>query len=106
MTFDRPALESSAVTAPCGSLSPFWFEFTRVWHAKNNASLAKLVRHRRHVKDCPHKSRTYKKCARPIWFDWRIGKNRVQKPMATSGWQVAAIRARELEAAGPEAPRR
>jgi integrase len=59
-----------------------------------------LVLHRRHVKDCPHQSRTYRKCACPIWFDWRIGNERVRKPMSTSEWQVAQLRAREMEATG------
>jgi hypothetical protein len=33
----------------------------------------------------------------------RIGKKRVQKPMGTADWQVAQLRARELQAAAPEA---
>jgi|HubBroStandDraft_2_1064218.scaffolds.fasta_scaffold13916_3 integrase/recombinase XerD len=59
-----------------------------------------LVLHRRHVKDCRHQSRTYRKCACPIWLDWRIGNKRVRKPMGTSEWQVAQLRAREMEAVG------
>ena len=59
-----------------------------------------LVVHRRHVKDCIHTSRAYRKCGCPIWFDWRIGKKRLQKPMGTADWQVAQLRAREMEATG------
>jgi hypothetical protein len=62
-----------------------------------------LVLHRRHLQACPHQSRTYKKCACPIWFDWRIGNKRVRKPIGTSESQVAQLRARELEAEGPTA---
>ncbi len=59
-----------------------------------------LVLHRRHVTTCRHKSRTYRKCLCPIWLDWRIGRKRVQKPIGTRDWQIAQIRARELEADG------
>ncbi|MDX6712130.1 MAG: hypothetical protein QOH96_3146, partial [Blastocatellia bacterium] len=62
-----------------------------------------LIVHRRHVQACPHKSRTYKKCLCPIWLDWRVGDKRVQKPMGTADWQVAQLRAREIEAQGLQA---
>jgi integrase/recombinase XerD len=62
-----------------------------------------LVVHRRHIQACPHQSRTYKKCLCPIWLDWRVGDKRVQKPMGTADWQVAQLRAREIEAQGLQA---
>ena len=59
-----------------------------------------LIIHRRHVESCSHKSRTYRKCACPIWIDWRVGGKRVQKPIGTADWTVAQLRAREMEATG------
>jgi len=60
-----------------------------------------LVLHRRHVKACPHQSRTYKKCACPIWYDWRIGRKRIRKPIGTADWRVALELQKHLELEGP-----
>jgi integrase/recombinase XerD len=60
--------------------------------------------HRRHVKDCPHQSRTYKKCTCPIWYDWRINrKQRIRKPIGTTDWRVALELQKQLELEGPTA---
>jgi integrase/recombinase XerD len=59
-----------------------------------------LVLWRRHAQECPHDSRDSRKCACPIWFDWRIGGKRIRKPMKTKDWQVAQIKARQMEAEG------
>lgn len=57
---------------------------------------------RRHKQDCPHrfKGRRYLKCPCPIWIDWRIGGQRIRKPIGLRDWQKAQQRAREWEAAG------
>jgi hypothetical protein len=54
-----------------------------------------LVLWRRHANECPHDSRDSRRCACPIWFDWRIGGKRIRKPMKTKDWQVAQIKARQ-----------
>jgi site-specific recombinase XerD len=59
-----------------------------------------LVLYRRHVEKCQHQTRTYRKCDCPIWFDWKIQNKRIQKPVGTKDWQVAQMRARQLEAEG------
>jgi integrase/recombinase XerD len=62
-----------------------------------------VVLHRRHVKACPHQSHKYTKCACPIWYDWRIGKRRIRKPIGTSDWRVAQELRKHLELEGPTA---
>lgn len=61
-----------------------------------------LVLWRRHEKDCPHKDagRDHLKCRCSLWLDWRIGGKRIRKPMNTRDWQIAQVRAREMEAVG------
>ena len=51
----------------------------------------------------PHKAVGTGSVHVPIWLDWRIGKRRLRKPMGTSDWHVAQLRARDLEAEGPAA---
>ena len=57
---------------------------------------------RRHLNACPHrrKGRTYVKCQCPIWMDWRIGAERIRRPVGTRNWQVAQGKARDWEAQG------
>jgi integrase/recombinase XerD len=59
-----------------------------------------LTIHRRHIRSCKHTSRKTKKCTCPIWIDWRINGRRIQKPIGTRDWNIAQLRARELEADG------
>jgi site-specific recombinase XerD len=61
-----------------------------------------LVIHRRHIESCPHTSRDSRKCKCPIWCDWKIGGKRLQKPLGTAEWSVAQLRARDMEAVGPD----
>lgn len=61
-----------------------------------------LIVHRRHVDACPHrhKGRDYRKCSCPLWIDWRVGRQRIQKPLGTRDWGVAQIQARKIEVDG------
>jgi hypothetical protein len=61
-----------------------------------------LIVHRRHTDECPHryKGRDYRKCACPLWIDWRVSGKRIQKPLGTRDWGVAQIQARKIEVDG------
>lgn len=55
---------------------------------------------RRHEKSCKYDSRDNLKCQCPVWIDWRIAGKRIQHSIGTRDWQVAQMRARQLEADG------
>lgn len=57
---------------------------------------------RRHIQSCSQKAqgRQALKCACPIWFDWRIGGERLRRPTGTRDWRLAQQRARDWEAKG------
>jgi integrase/recombinase XerD len=59
-----------------------------------------LTIHRRHIQTCRHTSRRTRKCTCPIWIDWRINGRRIQRPIGTRDWNIAQLRAREMEADG------
>jgi integrase len=59
-----------------------------------------LILWRRHLKSCPHKLRENLRCTCPIWIDWRIGGQRIRKPIGLRDWQKAQQRARDWEAEG------
>jgi len=62
-----------------------------------------LTTYRRHEGDCRFTSRDEKKCRCPIWIDLAIDGKRKRRSLKTRDWQVAAQRAREIEAnAGTE----
>ncbi len=57
---------------------------------------------RRHIATCPHRKqgRKHFRCSCPIWIDWRVGGQRIRKPLGLRDWQAAQRRAREMEAGG------
>jgi integrase len=59
-----------------------------------------LILWRRHIKSCPLNSREKLRCVCPIWIDWRIGGQRIRKPIGLRDWQRAQQRARDWEAEG------
>jgi integrase len=59
-----------------------------------------LVLWRRHIKTCPHDSRSSLKCRCPIWIDWRVSGRRIRKPLNLRDWQAAQQRARQMESEG------
>jgi len=63
--------------------------------------------YRRHLKRCSNDSRDSLRCQCPIWLDWvaitRGGKRlRIQKSLSIRDWQAAQLRARDMEAEGPD----
>jgi integrase len=55
---------------------------------------------RRHVRDCKYDSREDKRCACPIFSEWRVDGKRIRKQLNTGDWRVAETRARDWEIAG------
>ena len=60
--------------------------------------MLKLVK--RHLKNCPHRSkgRDWKRCPCPVWVEGRKDGVRIQRTLDTANWEIAADRLLELEA--------
>lgn len=63
--------------------------------------------YRRHLKRCQSDSRDSLRCQCPIWIDWastsRGGRRvRIQKSLGLRDWQAAQLKARDMEADGPD----
>ena len=56
-----------------------------------------LYLYRRHLKTCPHKQLTYKRCKCPIYLYGRKDGKRVRQALDTRNWEVAEQRFREYE---------
>jgi hypothetical protein len=57
-----------------------------------------LTIYKRHLSSCPHRSRTYKKCACPAWAQGTLRGESVRKSLDVRSWEAAQKIVRDLEA--------
>ncbi len=48
-----------------------------------------LTIYRRHTKDCPHRSRSYRRCRCPLWVQGTLGGEVVRRSMDLTAWEAA-----------------
>src|SRR4051812_22325876 len=56
-----------------------------------------LKLYRRHLKSCPHRSMTYRRCKCPIWFFGSVEDRRVRQALDTTSWDKGEEELRRLD---------
>jgi hypothetical protein len=59
-----------------------------------------LTLFRRHLKGCPHNSRSYRRCKCPIHVDGSLGGQKIRKSLDLTNWEAAQNQVREWEVKG------
>jgi len=59
-----------------------------------------LTIYKRHLSSCPHRSRTYKKCACPVWAQGTLQGKPLRKSLDVRSWEAAQKIVRDWEAGG------
>lgn len=55
---------------------------------------------RRHLKSCPHTSRSYRRCRCPLHVEGSLGNETIRRALDLTSWEAASIRIAEWNAAG------
>jgi hypothetical protein len=59
-----------------------------------------LTIYRRHLKSCPHTSRSYRRCACPIWVQGTLGRESVRRALDVTSFDAASKLVVQWHAAG------
>ena len=59
-----------------------------------------LTIYRRHLKSCPHTSRSYRRCACPIWVQGTLGRESVRRALDVTSFDAASKLIAQWHAAG------
>src|SRR5687768_1689076 len=49
-----------------------------------------ITLYRRHLKECPHEDRRYRRCKCPIWAQGTLGGEKIRKSLDLTSWEAAA----------------
>ena len=59
-----------------------------------------LILFRRHLRSCPHNSRSYRRCKCPIQVEGSLAGQKIRKSLDLTNWEAAQNRVREWEVKG------